>query len=618
MGVFQRICRTGVVWAVVLSSLGSWFLPSIAFATTPKAYEGTLILISGSGKLTLKPGETKEVMIGLQNIGTKTWSQKGTGFVSVYTYDPKYRKSAFTDSSWYKASQPAKLSEATVRPNDVGHVKFKLKAPEKEGTYAETFQWAAENIAWIPGSKFTLNIVVAKEPPPEAVAPMDGTTSGTAVPSGLSAMVLLRSAKQVVAAGGESVSYTVGIKNTGTTTWLMRELRLPDISAAAAGNETWNSSWLTKNRLVANASGEVKPGSMDFFTFSFSAPRTAGSHTVRYVLAANETVVPDFYLDIPVEVTSNAPFVYETPVTVPADQIPVGNLIEEPMLRVGVLIVDEETSWQVVISCRSAWQLKDINGALLGELEPGQAVTAFYKNGKYWFNRGKELESNTYALRFMPNEANSVCGVDNFDRRRTRDTDYPDNTFRNILELRYNPTKNRTWLINELPMEYYLYGLGETSNISHMEYQKALVTAARTYALYHWERGTKRASEFFHVTGYADDQVYRGYGHEERSPRIVQAVVDTRGVTVTYNGNTALTPYFSRSDGRTRDWSEVWGGEVAWLKSVPTPCDVGRTLWGHGVGMSATEALCQANNGKGWQDIIKYFYQNVSLAKRWN
>ncbi len=607
MEAFQRVWRTGIVWAAALFSIGSLFAPAIATAASTQAYASVPVLISGNGKLLMKPGETKEVLIGLQNTGTKTWSSSGAGFVSVYTYDPKYRKSAFADPSWYKASQPAKLSEATVRPNDVGHVKFKLKAPEKEGTYAETFQWAAENIAWIPGSKFTLNILVAQSPPPES-----------STPSGLSAMVLLRSEKQITAAGGASVSYTVGIKNTGSTTWLTRELRLPDISAAAAGNETWNSTWLTKNRLVANASGEVKPGSMDFFTFSFTAPRTAGSHTVRYILAANDTVVPDFYLDIPVEVTSNAPFVYEAPVTVPADQIPVGNLIEEPIIRVGVLIVDEETSWQVVISCRSAWQLKDINGALLGELEPGQAVTAFYKNGKYWFNRGKELESSTYALRFVPNEANSVCRVDNFDRRRTRDTDYPDNTFRNILELRYNQTKNRTWLINELPMEYYLYGLGETSDVSHMEYQKALVVAARTYALYHWERGTKRASEFFHVTGYADDQVYRGYGHEERSPRIVQAVVDTRGVSVTYEGRTALTPYFSRSDGRTRDWSEVWGGEVAWLKSVSTPCDVGRTLWGHGVGMSATEALCQANNGKGWQDIITYFYRNVSLMKRWN
>jgi stage II sporulation protein D len=207
--------------------------------------------------------------------------------------------------------------------------------------------------------------------------------------------------------------------------------------------------------------------------------------------------------------------------------------------------------------------------------------------------------------------------VENFDRTRTRDAAYPDNQFRNILELRYNSAKDRTWLINELSVETYLKGLGETSNISHLEFQKTLVTVARTYALYHFERATKHDDEYFHMTAYADDQVYRGYGQEKRSPRIVQSVEDTRGVVVTYDGKTAITPYFSRSDGRTRDWGEVWYGEVPWLKGVPAPCDKGKTLWGHGVGLSASEALCQANNGKEWKDILHYFYTGVDLMKRW-
>ena len=615
MEVMRRISRVKLAWAMVFCSMVVSLVPQVVFAATP-AYAGVQVLVSGNGKLSMKPGETKEVMIGLQNSGSKTWTNDGTRFVSLYTYGPKYRNSVFADLSWVKAMQPAKLSEKSVRPNDVGHIKFKLKAPQKEGTYSETFQAAAENISWIAGSQFTLTIVVAKDAPQEKTVP---TATITPPSTGLSALVLLRSAKQVVAAGGESVSYTVGIKNTGSTTWLTRELRLPDIVAASTDTQTWHTSWLAANRLVANGIGEVLPGGIDFFTFAFSAPRTAGLHTVRYTLAANNTVVPEFYLDIPVEVTSNAPQIIDAPFSTPTptSEVPVENLIDEPMLRVGVLIVDDETSWQVVVSCRGSWQLQDINGALLGEMNAGEAATAFYKQGKYWFNRGKGLETSTYALRFVPTEENAVCTVENFDRVRTRNADFADNTFRNILELRYNSAKDRTWLINELPMEQYLYGLGETSNISHMEYQKALVTAARTYAFYHWERGTKRGPEFFHITGYADDQVYRGYGHEERSPRIVQSVKDTRGAVVTYDGKTALTPYFSRSDGRTRDWSEVWYGNVPWLKSVPAPCDVGRTLWGHGVGMSALEALCQANNGKNWKDILTYFYQNVSLMKRW-
>ena len=63
---------------------------------------------------------------------------------------------------------------------------------------------------------------------------------------------------------------------------------------------------------------------------------------------------------------------------------------------------------------------------------------------------------------------------------------------------------------------------------------------------------------------------------------------------------------FSRSDGRTRDWSEC-GGTVAWIKSVKTPCDEkGRKLWGHGVGLSASE-LCMAKEGKTWEELFIIF-----------
>ena len=122
------------------------------------------------------------------------------------------------------------------------------------------------------------------------------------------------------------------------------------------------------------------------------------------------------------------------------------------------------------------------------------------------------------------------------------------------------------------------------------------------------------------MNAYADDQVYKGYEYENRHPSIKVAVDEVRGITVNYEGRTAITPYFSRSDGRTRSFSEVWYNEVAWLQGVPAPCDAKRgfALWGHGVGMSATEALCMANDGSTWDEILHYFYTDVDLNKRWN
>jgi stage II sporulation protein D len=219
-------------------------------------------------------------------------------------------------------------------------------------------------------------------------------------------------------------------------------------------------------------------------------------------------------------------------------------------------------------------------------------------------------------VRFVPDTKNAVMTVTNFDRRETRNAANADNTFRNILEVRHNDYKDRAWLINELPMEYYLKGLAETSNSSPLEFQKTLLTAARTYGFYHWTRATKHAKEYYHVDAYAD-QVYNGYGQEARTPNLSKGVDETRGTIVTYEGEIAITPYFSRSDGRTRSWSEVWYGDMPWNVSVPVPCEVGKTLWGHGVGMSAQGALCMANEGTDWQTILKHFYTGVDLMIRW-
>jgi peptidoglycan hydrolase-like amidase len=132
----------------------------------------------------------------------------------------------------------------------------------------------------------------------------------------------------------------------------------------------------------------------------------------------------------------------------------------------------------------------------------------------------------------------------------------------------------------------------------------------------HVQRGTKHADEFYTVDA-RYDQVYRGYGAEARDPNVVAAVDATRGQIVTYQGKLAITPYFSRSDGRTRSWGEVWygGSQYPWLVSVPVPQDQGKTLWGHGVGMSASGALGMANEGKRYDQILGYFYQGTELRK---
>jgi len=111
---------------------------------------------------------------------------------------------------------------------------------------------------------------------------------------------------------------------------------------------------------------------MDLIDFTFKAPSTRGSHTVSYAFAANYSIVPDLEIDIPVEVTSDAPKVKDRPKRETtktkekekkkkseSDGIVTDVTMEEPTVRIGVLIVDEETDDKVVVSCETDWKLYD-------------------------------------------------------------------------------------------------------------------------------------------------------------------------------------------------------------------------------------------------------------------
>lgn len=213
-------------------------------------------------------------------------------------------------------------------------------------------------------------------------------------------------------------------------------------------------------------------------------------------------------------------------------------------------------------------------------------------------------------------DQDTVFEILTFSNRPGWSTSLNDNKFRAVLEVRHTPATDRIWIINELMLEQYLKGIAETSNSSPQEYQKALLIAARTYAVYHIQRSTKYFSEHFTVRTTDADQVYRGYNAEIRLPNVARAVNDTRGVIVTHMGELAITPYYSQSDGRTRSWEEVWAGTPkAWLKAVLDPGCAGLKMLGHGVGMSARGALLMALDGKGFEEILKYYYTGVELRR---
>ena len=111
-------------------------------------------------------------------------------------------------------------------------------------------------------------------------------------------------------------------------------------------------------------------------------------------------------------------------------------------------------------------------------------------------------------------------------------------------------------------------------------------------------------------------QKYLGYGMEARSPNFAGAVAITKDEIVTYQGALVKTPYFNQSDGKTLSAQEVWGWtNTPYLVSVADPWCNGMTKSGHGVGLSGYGATKQAEEGKTYDEIIKYYYQGVVVQE---
>ena len=125
--------------------------------------------------------------------------------------------------------------------------------------------------------------------------------------------------------------------------------------------------------------------------------------------------------------------------------------------------------------------------------------------------------------------------------------------------------------INELGLDPYVKGVvpGEMPSSWEPEALKAQAVAARSYAL-----ATDKPGPF---DQYPDvrSQVYRGLSGEEATTNA--AVAETAGEILTYDGDPAVTYFFSTSGGSTENVENVFLGATpqAYLKGVDDPYDDG-------------------------------------------
>jgi stage II sporulation protein D len=120
-------------------------------------------------------------------------------------------------------------------------------------------------------------------------------------------------------------------------------------------------------------------------------------------------------------------------------------------------------------------------------------------------------------------------------------------------------------VINVLDVEAYLYGVvpKEMSPQWPLEALKAQAIAARTYVLYQKEKNKDRDYDVIATTA---SQVYGGAGAESAISN--QAVDETRGMVLLYDGQLALTYFHANSGGMTEEARRVWSADVPYLKGV--------------------------------------------------
>ncbi|OPJ56072.1 stage II sporulation protein D [Alkalithermobacter paradoxus] len=153
-----------------------------------------------------------------------------------------------------------------------------------------------------------------------------------------------------------------------------------------------------------------------------------------------------------------------------------------------------------------------------------------------------------------------------------------------------NVYNHRTKKIEEKNIEEYLYNVvaSEMPAAFHEEALKAQAIAARSYVFYKMENGGENnnkhpgavvCTDHTHCQEYLSlDQLRKAHGEEwikNMWPKVKNAVDQTRGMILKYEGKVVEPLYHSTSGGKTENSEEVFAAMVPYLRSVESPFEEG-------------------------------------------
>jgi len=204
-----------------------------------------------------------------------------------------------------------------------------------------------------------------------------------------------------------------------------------------------------------------------------------------------------------------------------------------------------------------------------------------------------------------------ILRIDNYRNPRFGQGKVLYNSFRGSLH--FYLQQGKLLVVNDLPLEEYLSGLGEEPSTEPVTKRHVIHILARSYAKTY--SGVKRK---FRTPLYdlEDDprtsQLYLGYDWERYHTEQRGLIAETAGQVVTKDGKTVIAPYFTQSTGRSVN---PWASQYPWCRVRELPYDQGLAPKGHGVGLSGNSARVLAKQGKSIQEIIDYFFEGLAVKK---
>lgn len=224
---------------------------------------------------------------------------------------------------------------------------------------------------------------------------------------------------------------------------------------------------------------------------------------------------------------------------------------------------------------------------------------------------GQEWETSDLQLK----ATGGILRVNNYENPRFGYGKIKYNQFRGNLNI-YNTGGKKLMIVNELPLEHYLWGLAEQPKTEPLEKQKAIHILARSY-IYVYSQGPRRKFNTYRYDLEDDprtSQLYLGKEWEKYHQDQKNILTKTTGQIVTLDGKAVIAPYFTQSSGHS---SAAWAKQYPWAKVQPLPYDEGLEAKGHGIGLSGNTAHILADKGMKHEDIIDYFFEGVTVMSRY-